>query len=134
MKAIDKPTPGTTSGAATEYVQAWSQYHVRCEIMIKLPDYPNHYLRPPRYNVLLEKALLGSGAFIPQVLLKIKLELDGDYFPMLLLVLLLRLELKDLNVKNVRLVRKLLLLDVLLEHRIMITNIPSTHFIVFIYP
>ena len=54
LRAIDKNDPTSGTSRSNTFVQANIQFEITATMTIRLPSYPNRFLRPKHYNVSLE--------------------------------------------------------------------------------
>jgi len=59
MRAIDKKDPAVLAFRATEFVQANIEFEIKATMTIRLPSYPNRFVRPKAYNTSIENAVMG---------------------------------------------------------------------------
>jgi hypothetical protein len=59
MRAIDKMAPETPGSRAVEFVQANIEFEITATLTIRLPSYPNRFVRPKFYNTSIENAVQG---------------------------------------------------------------------------
>ena len=63
IKAIEKLLPSDASTRASDFVQARLTFEVRATINIRLPSYPNKYVKPKYYNTSIENMAQGIGRY-----------------------------------------------------------------------
>nr|QOD39450.1 VP [uncultured densovirus] len=63
MRAIEKLSPEANTTRASDFVQANIEFEIEATINIRLPSYPNRFIRPKYYNTGIENAAMGNGSY-----------------------------------------------------------------------
>ena len=63
MRAIDKTSPMDGTSRADKFVQANIEFEIEAIMTVKLPSYPNRFVRPKFYQTSMENAVMGIGTY-----------------------------------------------------------------------
>ncbi|AKC42762.1 viral protein [Cherax quadricarinatus densovirus] len=63
MRAIDKASPADNDSRASKFVHANIEFEIEAVLVVRLPSYPNRFIRPKFYNTSLENAAMGIGTY-----------------------------------------------------------------------
>lgn len=63
MRAIEKASPSSNVSRASTFVQASIEFEIKAVMVVKLPSYPNRFIRPKEYTTSIENAAMGIGTY-----------------------------------------------------------------------
>lgn len=63
MRAIDKASPTDNDSRASKFVQANIEFEIQATMLVRLPSYPNRFIKPKFYNTSMENCVMGIGAY-----------------------------------------------------------------------
>ena len=63
MRSIDKASPMDNDSRASKFVQANIEFEIQASMLVRLPSYPNRFIKPKFYNTSMENTAMGIGAY-----------------------------------------------------------------------